>query len=44
MALHSTLKNQEACILYLVDEVEKEGLLMVSLEWMMHIVDGIWCC
>jgi hypothetical protein len=29
--------------MYLVDEVEKGDLLMVSLEWMMHIVGGIHC-
>ena len=27
--------------MYLVDEVEKGDLLMVSLKWMMHIVGGM---
>jgi hypothetical protein len=30
--------------LYLVGEVEKGGLLMISLEWMMQIMGGIECC
>jgi hypothetical protein len=30
-------------LLYLVGEVEKGDLLMVSLEWMMQIVGGIHC-
>jgi hypothetical protein len=29
--------------LYLVGEVEKGDLLMVSLEWMMHIMGGMHC-
>jgi hypothetical protein len=29
--------------IYLVGEVEKRDLLMVSLEWMMHIVGGMHC-
>jgi hypothetical protein len=31
---------KELHFLYLVGEVGKEALLMVSLEWMMHIVGG----
>jgi hypothetical protein len=30
-------------LLYLVDEVDKGDLLMISLEWMMHIVGNIHC-
>jgi hypothetical protein len=31
-------------LLYLVDEVEKEDLLMVSLEWNTLLMGGIECC
>jgi hypothetical protein len=42
VAFYCTVEESRSLhFLYLVDEVEKGGLLMVSLKWMMHIVDGM---
>jgi hypothetical protein len=43
-----THKNATILILgklpYLIGEVGKGGLLMISSEWMMHVMGGIGCC